>query len=218
MIQSDVQAHPPDEPPEDPEEARERDEAVAEMYRGADEVCFRMATESLVQAKAEPCPWCNAHDDEVGALLEDYRDAVRSWGPRDSTTSTRLGQAEHRIHAAFLRRGETVGQFWSLAAAELARARQAYPGRQSCLHHGYAVLLEEVDELWEAIKSRRQDRDPHHLLVEAIQVAAMACRLVEDRGLLVAVDMPSAGGAGDILEVLRLRAEGKTVVWDSGEE
>jgi hypothetical protein len=39
-------------------------------------------------------------------------------------------------------------------------------------HEGYAVLREEVDELWEAIKAN----DFAHARNEAIQVAAMALR------------------------------------------
>ena len=45
-------------------------------------------------------------------------------------------------------------------------------------HEGYAVLREEVDELWEAIK--KKDKDHGAIQKEAIQVAAMALRFLED--------------------------------------
>lgn len=45
-------------------------------------------------------------------------------------------------------------------------------------HEGYAVLLEELDELWEEIK--KNPRDEKKLKSEAIQVAAMALRFLED--------------------------------------
>lgn len=45
-------------------------------------------------------------------------------------------------------------------------------------HEGYAVLLEEVDELWKAIKQR----EPSTTIMtrEAVHVAAMAIRFVVD--------------------------------------
>ena len=45
-------------------------------------------------------------------------------------------------------------------------------------HEAYAVILEELDELWDAIK-RNEDYDSRRK--EAIQVAAMAIRYVSDR-------------------------------------
>lgn len=49
-------------------------------------------------------------------------------------------------------------------------------------HEGYAVLLEEVNELWDNIKLN-QKKNPNRLKLvkqEAIQVAAMAIRLIYD--------------------------------------
>lgn len=60
---------------------------------------------------------------------------------------------------------------------ELARAQRKFSAFNSA-HEGYAVLLEEVDELWAEIKA--QDADPSRLRDEAIQVAAMAVRFVLD--------------------------------------
>ena len=48
-------------------------------------------------------------------------------------------------------------------------------------HEGYAVLLEEVDELWENVKLKQGNPDRQELMKnEAIQVAAMAIRFVHD--------------------------------------
>lgn len=58
---------------------------------------------------------------------------------------------------------------------ELARAQYKFPAFHSG-HEGYAVIREELDELWDAIK--RDDRDAAG--AEAIQVAAMAIRFVLD--------------------------------------
>jgi hypothetical protein len=49
-------------------------------------------------------------------------------------------------------------------------------------HEGYAILLEELDELWDIIKinhaKKPECRDD--MKKEAIQVAAMAIRFIED--------------------------------------
>ena len=50
-------------------------------------------------------------------------------------------------------------------------------------HEGYAVLLEEVDELWENVKLKQGDpyRTPS-IIQEAIHVATMSIRLIYDCG------------------------------------
>jgi molybdopterin biosynthesis enzyme len=60
-------------------------------------------------------------------------------------------------------------------AAELISAQRKFPPFHNA-HEGYAVLLEEVDELWKEVKvgSRVAMRR------EAIQVAAMALRFLVD--------------------------------------
>ena len=45
-------------------------------------------------------------------------------------------------------------------------------------HEGYAVLLEEVDELWTEVKKKRTDRDPIKMRAEACQIAAVAMRIL----------------------------------------
>lgn len=47
-------------------------------------------------------------------------------------------------------------------------------------HEGYAVLLEEVDELWEHVRRKREVRDPVAMRKECIQIAAMAVRFIVD--------------------------------------
>jgi len=63
---------------------------------------------------------------------------------------------------------------------ELHRATAIYTSFQSA-HEGYAILLEEVDELWETIKMKQSIPERNRLMYEeAIQVAAMAIRLCLD--------------------------------------
>jgi hypothetical protein len=59
--------------------------------------------------------------------------------------------------------------------AEVRRAREKFPEWGSA-HHGYAVILEELDELWDAIRAHRPDQAYR----EAEQVAAMAMRFILD--------------------------------------
>lgn len=60
-------------------------------------------------------------------------------------------------------------------AQEWARACYKFPGFNSG-HEGYAVLKEEVDELWDAVKAK----DMSQARKEAIQVGAMALRFLMD--------------------------------------
>jgi hypothetical protein len=53
--------------------------------------------------------------------------------------------------------------------AELLKAREKFKPLNSG-HEGYAVILEELDELWDAVK----ENNPSHARKEAKQVAAMA--------------------------------------------
>lgn len=43
-------------------------------------------------------------------------------------------------------------------------------------HEGYAVLLEEVDELWEHVRKKRHERDRISMRKECVQIAAMAMK------------------------------------------
>lgn len=62
--------------------------------------------------------------------------------------------------------------------AELERA-SVWPAMNSA-HEGYGVLLEEVDELWDCVKTKQKNRDLAKMRAEAIQVAAMALRFAHD--------------------------------------
>lgn len=72
-----------------------------------------------------------------------------------------------------------MSRFQELAEAELARARTKHPTPQTSYHEGYGVVLEELDEVWDLVKSQRPDKTS--LLKELVQVAAMAQRFAEDQ-------------------------------------
>jgi NTP pyrophosphatase (non-canonical NTP hydrolase) len=63
--------------------------------------------------------------------------------------------------------------------SEFNRASSIYP-RFNSVHEGYAVLLEEVEELWDEIKKSPKKRDLNKIREEAVQVAAMALRFLHD--------------------------------------
>ena len=58
---------------------------------------------------------------------------------------------------------------------ELDRATKKF-GPIASAHEGYAVILEELDEMWDEIKKNDVDKARQ----EAIQVAAMAIRFLMD--------------------------------------
>lgn len=55
---------------------------------------------------------------------------------------------------------------------ELERARKKFPPMASA-HEGYAVILEELDELWDIIKQKQSVRDYAALRKETVQLGAM---------------------------------------------
>jgi hypothetical protein len=62
---------------------------------------------------------------------------------------------------------------------ELMKAKETYPDFHS-MHEGYAVLLEEVEELWNEVKRKPKDRNDRAIKKECIQIAAMALRVIID--------------------------------------
>lgn len=61
-------------------------------------------------------------------------------------------------------------------AMEVFSAKRKWPKDFNNYHEAYAVILEEIDEMWEEIKLKNPDRDK--IRHEAIQVAAMINRLL----------------------------------------
>ena len=73
----------------------------------------------------------------------------------------------------------TTKEILSAIEAEFERASKLYPKFHSN-HEGYAVLLEEMDELWDEIKKSKDvvlnDRMKHEL----IQIGAMTVRFIDN--------------------------------------
>ncbi len=64
--------------------------------------------------------------------------------------------------------------------AEVKRARDKHPKAFNSSHEGWAVLYEEVDELWEEVRNQTEERSYAKMRMEAVQIAAMAVRFIED--------------------------------------
>lgn len=65
------------------------------------------------------------------------------------------------------------------AFIEAENASKKYPPMNSA-HEAFAVLAEEVDELWEIVKQKQRDRILTNMRREALQVAAMALRFAAE--------------------------------------
>ena len=77
-------------------------------------------------------------------------------------------------------------------ARELHKARKTYPTFNSA-HEGYAVILEELNELWSEVMKKDGLRDGPAMAREAIQVAAMGARFALElcRGVIPAEEVPT---------------------------
>lgn len=62
---------------------------------------------------------------------------------------------------------------------ELSAVDRRFPP-YSCAHHGYAIILEELDELWDEIRKNQSGRSIANLRAEAMQVASTALRFMVD--------------------------------------
>jgi len=73
---------------------------------------------------------------------------------------------------------EIAGHF-DAVEEELSTALGKFPPFNSS-HEGYAVILEELDELWDEIKNNKAEGSHERQIKEAKQVAAMAIRFMID--------------------------------------
>lgn len=72
-----------------------------------------------------------------------------------------------------------VAEVLARVYAEQHGAASKFPPFNSA-HEGFAILNEEVDELWQHVKVKQGQRDVDAMLAEAVQIAAMAIRFAVD--------------------------------------
>lgn len=100
----------------------------------------------------------------------------------DQLDKLRAGNAS-RPWPAIIQSTIPVRGFLEAVEAETVRASGLHlPFRNA--HEGYAVILEEVDELWQEVKKRQGTRNHAAMLTECLQIAAMATRFAVDLGLV----------------------------------
>jgi len=76
-----------------------------------------------------------------------------------------------------IREGEYLGDtnIYGKIADEVERAKR-HGEKFASLHEAYAVILEELDEVWDIARQKRRDRNALELRKEFIQIAAMAVK------------------------------------------
>ena len=72
---------------------------------------------------------------------------------------------------------ELLNELLEAVKHEFLQATEKFD-RFNSAHEGYAVIKEELDELWEEIK--KKDRNDGQMYLEAKQVAAMGLRFMYD--------------------------------------
>lgn len=94
----------------------------------------------------------------------------RTWGP--------TGPMDKEERERFVRLAQEASMDTVLfdVKAEIIKATEKH-GPFPTAHHGYAVILEELDEAWHEIKHGTSEQ---RLRAEMVQVAAMAVRFLMD--------------------------------------
>jgi hypothetical protein len=80
-----------------------------------------------------------------------------------------------RLVIAFVSMAKLYSRELRDVSEELDKALRKHP-KFNGAHEGWAVILEEVDELWDEVKVRANKRRRDKMRKEALQIAAMALR------------------------------------------
>jgi len=129
---------------------------------------------------------------EIGTLVADCPECsrlVNLIGERRGMRQ-RFGKAKRAIRHLGKKGPSAEADFFDLARDEMHRAQALHGRRYSTLHEGFGVLVEEGAELFEIVRQKRDERDPGHLLIELLQIAAVAGKTAFSVGAMAALDMP----------------------------
>jgi hypothetical protein len=134
--------------------------------------------------------WYVSNGELKGAMLaEGYRWEPCDGTPKDPNPNWVFNSQQRKADARGLGEGERRGReartmnglshFLVDAEMEAVQSRDDN-GPMHSLHEAYAVLLEEVDELWQHVKTNPKRRDAQAIYRELVQIAAVAaCTAVE---------------------------------------
>ena len=67
-------------------------------------------------------------------------------------------------------------ELWAGEIVEEVHRAQRHGTNFASLHEAYAVILEELDEIWDITRQKRRDRDVRELRKELVQLGAMAIK------------------------------------------
>lgn len=70
----------------------------------------------------------------------------------------------------------TLDDALAAVRAEVIRATQKHPRSFNSTHEGWAVIWEELDEMWDEVRANNLEASKH----ESVQVAAMGVRYLMD--------------------------------------
>lgn len=79
---------------------------------------------------------------------------------------------------------ENQAEFMRLVLEESSSAARAHDPYHSA-HEAYGVLLEEVDEFWEEVRKKREQRDKCRMLTELVQIASVCMRTAQILGCMI---------------------------------
>ena len=95
----------------------------------------------------------------------------------NETTPTRF-DAQGNSLSPTINYDEGITKAINEISAEVRRAKTLFPTNFHNQHEAYAVILEEIDELWDEIKKNHKNYDLEAQRTEAKQAAAMLVRLM----------------------------------------
>lgn len=119
------------------------------------------------------CPTFDTYASEITLFSDEEKSVVVG----RMSCSPISGSIQYEINSnyQFVQKKDPVEFNITLVQHELKTAMTNWPAFNSA-HEGFAVLKEEVDELWDHVKTNQKRRDLVAMKKEAIQVAAMALR------------------------------------------
>ncbi len=106
---------------------------------------------------------------ELGLNADDSKGSTQDWKHIKAELARLRPLAEMWEHCELSRE----------MAESLVKAQAKHAPMHS-LHEGYAVILEEVDELWDEVRAWQPGADLSKARKEALHVGAMAMRLIHD--------------------------------------
>ena len=66
--------------------------------------------------------------------------------------------------------------FFVAVRDEFVRVIEDHGEHYHSAHEGWAVMFEEVDELWDEVRKKRKNRDPKAMYTECVQIACCALK------------------------------------------